>query len=255
MPEVGAEPESSARWSMLDAAWDDVRAPWADRGEPFAVLFSGGVDSAFLAWELRTAPGLRLFTIGEPASHDLAAGREIGALLGLPWTGHDLDEGEVRGVDREMEDLLGDLRPIDRDVQLSLVLATRHAPPGPILCGQGVDELFGGYARYEGLTHEEAARMSAQDVARLIGTDWPRTLRLAEREGRTLAAPYLDSGFLSTVQQIPSDLRFPAGPRKAAFRSWARHRGLPESVVSRPKRAMQYGSGVERLRRRGRRTT
>lgn len=233
----------------LDRAIDEVLKPWKDRDEPVVVLFSGGVDSGLLAWELRRSPRLRLFTAGAPHSADLPTAHEAARNLHLPWTGREVGPSEVIRIAMEQEPELAGLPAVDRSVQIALAVAIAHAPRGPLLCGQGIDELFGGYAHFRGLPTSDAVRRAESDLHKLLVQDWPRTVRIAARLGRTVMAPYLDPRFRDAALAIPPDERLAGDPPKAWFRSWARQRGLPETLALRPKRAFQYSSGFDRILR------
>ena len=234
----------------IDRAIDEVLRPWKELLEPVVVLFSGGLDSGLLAWELRGFTRLRLVTVGAPHSPDLGTAHEAARMLRLRWTGREVSPTEVERLARELERELVDLSAVDRSVQVAMAVALAEGPAGPLLCGQGTDELFGGYAHYRGLSPEEAARRSAADLEKLLNHDWPRTIQVAARLGRSVTAPYLDPRFVSAALALPPEVRLASDPPKAWFRSFARRRGLPEALVTRPKRAFQYSSGVDRILRR-----
>jgi len=241
------DPESC--WSQLDRALQLALAPLAHQAP--VVLYSGGIDSGLLAWELRHAPGASLYTIGTLGASDLAAARGNAADLGLPWTGHPLEDPELEDVTRRSEATLQEVPGPRRGIFVALAAAFATAPSGPLVCGQGADELFLGYAHYRGLAPAEAADRAASDLALLLEADWPRTRQLAAEWGREVQAPYLDERFRAAVAEIPLAERLPERGVKGSMRAWARHRGLPEAIAQRPKRALQYGSGVDRwLRRR-----
>jgi len=64
-------------------------------------------------------------------------------------------------------------------------------------------------------------------------------------------APFLDPVFVAAATAVPIESRLPTPGAKSLWRAWARSRGLPAAIAERPKRALQYGTGVERwLRRR-----
>ncbi len=240
---------SPGAWPGLDEAFDQALADLRRAPAPLRILFSGGVDSGLLAWELRRAPDVRLLTLGVQGSHDLAAGRSAASLLGLSWLGLEVDAREVMDVDRRvMPDLQG-VSDLERSVQLALALAATKSPPGTLVCGQGIDELFGGYAHSRGLSPGAARARSDADLTKLIERDWPLTRRIAERLGREIRAPFLDARFLSAVKRLPDEVRFSSQVGKGCFRAWAISRGLPPLIARRPKKALQYGSGIDRLLR------
>ena len=239
-------------WFALDAAWEDALAAFRAGRPDLGVLFSGGVDSALIAWELRRCPGLTLSTVGTPRSPDLSAAEAGAVLLGIPWTPTTVGESEVLELARTLEDETQGLPPVARSVLVAFALVVQRAPVRELLCGQGADELFLGYAHYRGLSASDAARRSQQDLERVLREDWPRSQRIARRLGKTVESPYLHRGFIEAALRIPIELRLPQPVPKAFFRDWARHRGLPELLAERPKRALQFGSGVDRILRRGR---
>ena len=237
-------------YPSLDGAFDAAIAPYRTGSDPIAVLFSGGVDSVVLAGELRGRGSVELTTTGVAGAPDLLAASSAAAQLGLPWRGSilsvdDLEQGRARWT-------VG-LSPMPRSrqsIHLALALAIEHAPAGTILCGQGPDELFLGYAHFQSLGPDAATRRATEDLDRLLREDWPRTVDLGRRMGREVVAPFLDGRFVRAATEIPIVDRLPDPRPKGLWRDWARHRGVPAELADRPKRALQYGSGVDRWLRR-----
>ena len=231
----------------LDAALEDALRPLRESSGPLGILFSGGVDSSLLAWELRQRPDVILCTMGRDGSPDLRAGRSGAERLGLPWEGIVIDREHVRIAEERFRRELDDLPTMSRNVLLSLAIAIDGASPPRLVCGQGVDELFLGYAHFRDLEEGVAARRVVEDLARLRERDWPRTERVAERVGKTVIAPYLSLPFEVAANRVPIGLRLPREEPKRFFREWALGRGLPIELSRRPKKALQYGSGVDAL--------
>ncbi len=235
------------RFSTLDAAFERAISPWEKPETPVTLLFSGGVDSGLLAWALRHHPGLTLITVGVRGSPDLRAAEESAALIGTRWVSSEITAPEVRELaDRTRADTV-DLPRTTRNVLIAFALALDRAPRTPILCGQGVDELFLGYAHFHGLGPAEAAKRSQADLRVLLERDWPRSQQIARRTGRTVVAPYLHPEFVAAAGEVPIERRMSEPVPKGFFREWAMRRGLPAVIATRPKRALQYGSGVDRL--------
>jgi asparagine synthase (glutamine-hydrolysing) len=218
---------------------------------PRSLLFSGGVDSGLLAWELRADPYLTLSTIGVEGSTDPVDAASAAQEIGLPWSSRTVTPDEVASVARRAEVETRGLGPTARAVQVAFALAVESAPRGIVLCGQGADELFFGYAHYRELSVEEAGRRADADLRDLQADAWPRARRLARAVGRQVEAPYLDTRFVEAAREIPLEDRVRGPPPKSAFRAFAQRRGLPDSIALRPKKALQYGSGIDRLLRRG----
>lgn len=235
------DPERALAW-----AFEEVLRPWRCSAEPFTLLFSGGLDSGLLAWELRNAPGLVALTVGRPGAADLGVAEASAALLGIRWVGRTADGPELRRLrDRWMGEL--EATPFAlRGVVLALALGLREAPTPRVLCGQGADELFLGYAHFRGLDPVAAQRRVESDLRQLLEIDWPRTERIARRLGHEIFAPYLDPRFRRAAEALPIETRLPRPEAKAWLRRWAAGRGLPGAIAGRPKRALQYGSGIAR---------
>lgn len=236
--------------ARLDEAFERAMRPFRD-GRSRGLLFSGGVDSALLAWELKDSPDLGLSTVGVAGSPDLAAARETARQLGLPWVGVEVGLGQVRESLARVDADLEGLEPVAGSVLASFAVAIDRAPSAELLCGQGADELFLGYAHFRDLAAGAAGKRAEVDLARLLDRDWPRAQQIALRFSKTVSAPYLDPDFIAAARRIPIETRQPEPTPKAFFRRWAIHRGLPPEIARRPKRALQYGSGIDRLLRRG----
>ncbi len=241
-------------WAGLGAALDAALEPWRRGASPLALLFSGGLDSGLLAWELRQRPGVSLVTIGLRGSHDLVAARRSATHLAMPWAGTVVDDQELERLLSTLAPELDRVEPSRTPIFLALAAAVAASPPGPILCGQGVDELFLGYRHFEGLDARSARARAHEDLDRLQREDWPRSVRIAQRLRREVHAPFLDPGFVGAATAVPIELRLPRPEPKSYLRDWSESRGVPAEIARRPKKALQYGSGVERwlrARRRG----
>lgn len=237
-------------FDSLDRAFGEAIRPWREAGEPLAVLFSGGVDSGLIAWELRHRRSTSLTTCGTPGAADLEAAEPAARLIGLPWVGSTVSSEALGATFATLRDVLSGLSRSRASILLALAVAIERAPTPELLCGQGADELFLGYAHFRGKTPVEAQRTAASDLERLQSDDWPRSQAIATRLGHRLHAPFLDPRFVRAAQEIPVSWRMPEPIPKALFREWARRRGLPDAIVARPKRALQFGSGVDAWLRR-----
>jgi asparagine synthase (glutamine-hydrolysing) len=250
---VGGGSANDERFASLDAtlgaALDDVPR---SRERP-TVLFSGGVDSAILALALARTGPVGLFSIGMEGSDDLPAARRAAHLLGLEGTERRVTRTEVTDAVAR-HGLIGRPEP-SRSVLTALGVAMAAVPPeGPLVLGQGADELFGGYAHFRLLSSAAAEVRRQQDWDRLLRIDWPATQAIARSLGRLLVAPFLDPRFARAALAISLPPVGPEGPTKPVLRDWAKHRGIPDEIADRPKRAIQYGTGIAAAVRRSTRT-
>ncbi len=243
-PRGGMGGSEDVRWGALDRALEAAVARAREGEARPTLLYSGGVDSSLLAHAL--PPGWRgeLLAVGLPSARDLRAAAEGAAALGRPLRTVLLEPAEIARRAEAIEASFGPLPEPARSVQVALALAVEAALGGTVIVGQGADELFGGYAHFRGLGRAAAEARRRADLERLVEVDWPLSVRLSEASGKRLRAPYLDPEFLALARGLPLEEVGPGGLTKPSFRRWAAHRGLPASIVERPKLAMQYGSGV-----------
>ncbi|MGI0055454.1 MAG: asparagine synthase C-terminal domain-containing protein [Thermoplasmata archaeon] len=246
MVEVEA-PLGAQYFAALDAAFDEAVAPLRIGAEPLTVLFSGGVDSSTLAIAVRDVAELELLTIGVRGCRDESAARSAAEILGLRSTFAAVDsEVVLAALERYAAELSGARGPA-RAVAVALALAFENATHRRVVAAQGIDELFLGYHHFRGLDEVASRRQVQEDLDALTGREWPRAVALGRATQREVRAPFLDPRWITTVQSIALAERQPGALGKELFRAWARHRGVPDALAVRPKRAFQYGSGIHPL--------
>jgi asparagine synthase (glutamine-hydrolysing) len=242
---MGGDGLDPQRLSRLDRAFDRAVERCLDPTSGGTVLYSGGIDSSLVAQAAARVGPVRLLTVGVEGSPDLPAAAEGAGLLGLPWTAKVVGPTEVDGA-LAAHDLRDRPEPA-RSVLTSLALGIGFSPTDRVLVGQGADELFGGYAHFRGLDRKGAGLRRDADWRTLVEVDWPATVAIAGRLGKDVQAPFLDAEFHREAGAIPLEPVEASELTKPALRVWAVHRGLPEGLVRRPKKAIQYGSGIARL--------
>ncbi len=212
-------------------------------GKQVGILFSGGLDSTIIASIAKRYSAPMSYTVGIEGSHDLLVGRSTAAILGLDWTPVILKEEQLVSLIRGMLEMVEISDPVAVSYQLPMYLVARSAEESILLSGQGADELFGGYARYENMEAGMLERRMEEDLDRVInlGSEWDK--RIAAHFGKSIVHPYLDSKVIGFVNGLSFERRIYGGIRKALLRDVARAMGLGE-VADRPKKAAQYGSGI-----------
>jgi asparagine synthase (glutamine-hydrolysing) len=216
-------------------------------GVPTSLLYSGGLDSSAVARAFPTGTVPQLVVVGARGSPDLEAARTGATLLGLPLHVHTVERADVAGALDRWAGELEVVREPARSVLIACAIAIAAAPTRLVLCGQGADELFYGYAHFEGLSPEAAQARSAADLRRLHEVDWPWIQRWAHELGHEVASPYLDLDLLAWARSLAPELHRHVVVRKPLLRQAALELGVPTDLAQRPKRALQYGSGVRRL--------
>lgn len=246
LPEPAPETDRERALARLSDAID--RAVEAVGTDDVAVAFSGGVDSALLA-ALLDAP---LYVVGFPDGHDLEAARSAAAAMGR-------DDLRVETLDLERLEraipavaaAIGRTNAMDVGIALPLYLvAERVADDGfdSLAVGQGADELFGGYEKVARLDHRVEAttvRGAVREQIETLPDQLPRDVLAIEAAGVEPVAPYLHDAVVDAALRLPSDLLVADGVRKRALRRIAADH-VPETVATREKKAVQYGSQVAR---------
>lgn len=216
-------------------------------------LFSGGLDSSVLAKIfLKHAPG-PLYCTGVLGSRDMEEARRVSAEIGGELVEVAAMPQEVVEAATCLQDLfhrrLGRMPDyVELTIYTPLYFLIGHVREDVVVSGQGADELFAGYHRY--IAMDEATREQAirKDVSMLIEQGIKRDLMVAQEWGKTMKMPYLNENVVQFALSLPPKLRVAGDMRKIVLRQCASLLSL--SVANAGKRAMQYGSGFEKVLRR-----
>lgn len=238
--------EGRGPFPELEAAFDAAVQRCLPIGGRCTVLYSSGVDSGLVAEAASRSGKPTLLTIGLPGSPDVTFARAVGPLPGVPHRIVEVEAGEIERARSRVLGLYADLSPVELSVMSALAVALARSPEPIVLCGQGADELFLGYAHFRGLPAGEAEARSTADLRALVERDGPRAGAIAKELGCELRSPFLDPAVVASARSIPIATRLPGATTKVPLREIARRRGLPDSVVERPKKALQFGTGIDR---------
>jgi asparagine synthase (glutamine-hydrolysing) len=233
----------------IASQWTAAVARTVGSKSHLSILFSGGLDSSLVAFGVQRMAEVELVTVGVEGSPDLVAAERGARVLGLPWVGKVVDRLDVDRVCRSEAQVLSPTEPSSRPVLIGLALALEGASNSRVLCGQGADELFLGYAHFEHLSAAETEKKRRADLDRLLLRDWPVSVLLAERRNRELGSPFLDPEFRNLIERVSFDQLRTGEGRKPLLRAVAARLGLPSELAVRPKKAFQYGSGIASLLR------
>jgi asparagine synthase (glutamine-hydrolysing) len=223
-----------------------------------AVAFSGGLDSSIVAFlASRSGANTQLIHVGLKDQPEAAHAREVAEELKLPINVYAYDERDVeRTLDKALR-LIEEPYPIQTAVGIPLCWAAEKTAEMNIkvlLAGQGADELFGGYKRYVDayLTHgkEKAQETISMDILRLYENNLERDAKICSFHGLELCSPFAVFEVARFAFELPIELKIERADstlRKLVLRQMARNIGLPSIVAEKPKKAIQYATGVERV--------
>ena len=222
--------------------------------------FSGGIDSSILAYYLDNAGvDLDLICVGLEGSREFGTAETAAEALDLPLR---LEAFSAEDVENDLDGVLWSIEeqdPMKASVAIPLNWAVRSAAEygsRVFFSGNGSDELFGGYHRHaqEYAEHGEAVVASIfRDVSESHRVNYERDHKICIDAGLELRLPFSDLALVEWGLSIPPNLKLsggPGSPRKLVLRSLARRLGLPEEISGRPKKAIQYSTGVNRALRR-----
>lgn len=246
--------------------------------EEVGLIYSAGIDSTLVGVLASEYARVRAYSVGVEDSHDLEHARE--ADESLPFSVESIEVGitEIEAALPMIVSLVGRPDPLKVSVAVPFYFASKKASEDGfkvMFCGQGADELFGGYNRYlntlagEGV--EGLKRAMDSDIDTIVEAQLQFDSLVCQGNGVELRFPFMNEELVDCVKSVPSELKVweVAGEpeyecvdeldgkryiRKYLLRKIAGKHGLPERIISRRKKAAQYGSGsqkiVERLARR-----
>jgi asparagine synthase (glutamine-hydrolysing) len=219
------------------------------------ILFSGGIDSSTIAkYSLDLGFNPSLFTFGTAFSKDYFYAKKLAKDLKLPFRYLELTQKKIIDSIPNITSLLAKIGVEPNIMQISLGMGFYHIAQlakkekiDLFLSGQGSDELFGGYNKYLQLSSNDLALQMKQDIKNLFKIDVVRDAAMTKEFGIDIVFPYLDADFVKYTQNIPLGLKIHKEERKIILRELAKQKKLPEYIFRRPKNALQYSSGIQKI--------
>jgi len=224
---------------------------------PVAVFLSGGIDSSAVMYEAaRAHPDVVGFSIGAKDSPDVASAQRLCAELDLPHRHISVTKQELLDLVPEVISTIESFEPNHiRGGTLSYVLSREVSRAGyrVALCGEGADELFGGYAEIARAIASELPDRAVEAILQrfvieLNRTQLQRVDRTSMRFALEMREPLLDAAIIAFAAQLPlaqkvakraSDGRI---LNKRVLRE--AYRGiLPDWLVDRDKAVLSLGAG------------
>ena len=218
-------------------------------------LFSGGLDSYLIAYYAKSlGVDIELFCCGFEGSKDVLNAVDSADKIDLPLHVYELDLYEIEEYLPRILYAIEERNPMNLSIAIPIFFSTRLAKKRSIrvmLSGQGSDEMFGGYARYESIVTNQGYQglyeQLWRDIMNIADKNLQRDDAASMANGVEIRSPYLDFGLIEYAMKIPSEYKIRRKKsnyvRKYILRSVAKNLGIPKDVVNRTKIATQYGSG------------
>ena len=233
---------------------DSIRRRTRDVKE-VAVAFSGGLDSSLVAY-LTAKLGLKVHLLHVSMENEAETEEAISASeqLNLPLSVHLYKDSDVEKTLPKVVELIEETDPIKASIGLPFFWVAEQAAEAGfqvILAGQGADELFGGYQRYvneycrEG--SEKVLRTMFHDVVNIHISNLERDLKVTGYHDVELRMPFASFDVAEFAVGLPIECKIEPKPdtlRKLVLRKAAFDVGMPRGVVDKPKKAVQYSTGI-----------
>lgn len=225
------------------------------------VIFSGGLDSSYLALLLKEIAEnvplkIKLYAVGRSGSPDVEAAIYASKFLNLDLEICEVTEELIRDALPRVVNAIGDDNLMKIGVGLTTYFATEMVARDGIkvaISGQGADELFGGYKRYlKSFVNGTLNYDLRQDMSKMYNVNLERDDACSMLNGVELRLPFLDKSLVELVLNIPDNKKIVSmhdDMRKSILRKLAFEEGLDYEIAYRPKKAAQYGTGIDKILR------
>jgi asparagine synthase (glutamine-hydrolysing) len=223
-----------------------------------AVAFSGGLDSSIIAFLAKNSSvDVHLIHVSLKNQLETEQAKKAAEKLKLPIHVCLYDEKDVEKTLPKVLWLIEEPDPIKASIGIPLYLVAEKAAEMNFkvtLAGQGADELFAGYQRYvhDYLRHgsEKLRETFFNDVLRLHETNLERDFKICNFHNVELRLPFATYKIAKFATQLPVELKIEMkdnGLRKLVLRRVAKNLGLPRLIAEKPKKAIQYATGVNKI--------
>ena len=220
-----------------------------------AVAFSGGLDSSLVAfWASKCGVKVTLLHVSLENQVETQEAMSAADELGLPLQINLFKDSDVENVLPKVVELIEEPDPVKASIGVPFYWVAENAGElgfKVMLAGQGADELFGGYQRYVNECckdgNEKVRRTMFNNVVRIHESNLERDLKITSFRDVELRVPFGSYDVAEFALSLPIECKIEQKPdtlRKLVLRKVAQNVGIPVSIADKPKKAVQYSTGI-----------
>ncbi len=253
-PEEKIDMETASRALHL-LLMETNRKQFADL-DSVAVAFSGGVDSSVVA-ALAKDVGLdvQLISVGLENQPEVMFTKQAAEALDLPIHVETYTTKQLEETLPKVLWLTEETNPVSASIAVPFYWLAETASKlehSVLLAGQGADEIFGGYQRYateykdsgEKAVHEKMV----YDVENAYSANFQRDNQVCAYHGVELRLPFINKDVIQFGLRLPLRFKIKSSEdklRKHILRKVAHDKfEIPRLLSDKPKKAVQYTTGV-----------
>jgi len=222
-----------------------------------AVAFSGGLDSSIIAFLAKNSgANVHLIYVSLENQPEIKHAINAADELKLPIHVYLYDEEDMEKTLPKVLWLIEEPDTVKASIGIPVYWAAERTAKmnfKVMLAGQGADELFGGYRRYvdDYLRYgsEKVHRTMFKDIVRMYEANFERDFKICNFHKVELRLPFATYQIAGFASDLPIELKMELpdnGMRKLVLRRVAQNLGLPQFIVKKPKRAIQYATGINK---------
>ena len=223
-----------------------------------AVAFSGGLDSSIIAFIAKNSEvNVHLIHVSLENQPEIEYAKKAAEELKLPIHFCLYKKKDVEKILPDVLWLVEEPDPMKIGIGIPVYWTAEKAAKmnfKVMLAGQGADELFGGYKRYlddySRYGSEKVQKTIFNDVCKMYETNFERDFKICNFHNVELRLPFATHQMAKFAIRLPLELKTGTQNntlRKLVLRRVATNLGLPQFITEKPKRAIQYTTGTNKI--------